>query len=126
MKSKTRHSARVLKRYYAPATPYERLLVSDQIPHADKEPWRTRYKELDPIQLLEQIRTAQGSLAALASGNQLVEANPPAPQSADFLSSLYKAWQEGEVRPTHRKKVAIRNWRTRQDPFEAVWPKVLG
>jgi hypothetical protein len=125
LKSKTRHGARVSKRYYAPATPYERLLASDRIPTADKESWRTRYEELDPIRLLQQIRTAQGSLVALALGNQPTEANATAPPPADFLSSLGTAWQEGEVRPTHRKKVAVRDWRTRQDPFEAVWPQIL-
>jgi len=125
LKSKTRQGARVLKRYHTPATPYERFLASDQISAAAKEPWRACYEALDPIRLLEQIRKAQGRLAALASGPQPSNANSTAPPPNDFLSALRTAWQEGEIRPTHRKKVAVRDWRTRQDPFEAVWPPVL-
>ena len=68
---------------------------------------------------------AQGRLAALAPGNQLDTTNSAAAQPNDFLSGLRTAWQEGEVRPTHRKIIAVRDWRTRQDPFEAVWPRVL-
>ena len=42
-----------------------------------------------------------------------------------FLSSLSKAWQGGEVRPTHRRQTgAIHWWRTRADPFEHAWPIV--
>jgi hypothetical protein len=36
-----------------------------------------------------------------------------------------RSWQERGVRPTHRKNVAVRDWRTRPDPFEAVLPQVL-
>ena len=43
-----------------------------------------------------------------------------------FLQSLRTAWQVGEVRPTHRKrKRAPRTWRTKPDPFAAVWPHLL-
>ena len=125
LKSKTRQGARVLKRYYPPATPYERFPASDQIPVAAKEPRRACYEAPDPIRLLEQIRKAQGRLAALVSGHPPSKANPMVSPPNDFLSALRTAWQEGEVRPTHRKKVAVRDWRTRQDPFEAVWPPVL-
>ena len=120
LKSTTRQGARVLKRYYTPATPYERFLASDQISAAAKEPWRACYEALDPIRLLEQIRKAQGRLAALTLGHPSSHANSTAPPPNDFLLALRTAWQEGEVRPTHRKKVAVRDWRTRQDPFEAV------
>jgi hypothetical protein len=125
LKSKTRQGARVVKRYHTPATPYERFLASDQISAAAKEPWRACYEALDPIRLLEQIRKAQGRLAALTSGSPPSHANSTAPPPNDFLSALRTAWQEGEVRPTHRKKVAVRDWRPRPDPFEAVWPQVL-
>jgi hypothetical protein len=38
------------------------------------------------------------------------------------------AWRAGEVRPTHRapeKPAAVRYWRTRVDPFEATWPRIV-
>jgi hypothetical protein len=42
-----------------------------------------------------------------------------------FLSSLSKAWQGGEVRPTHRMPAGRPHWwRTRADPFEHAWPVV--
>jgi hypothetical protein len=36
------------------------------------------------------------------------------------------AWKDGEVRPTHRAEPKPRrDWRTRADPFETVWPEIL-
>ena len=44
-----------------------------------------------------------------------------------FLKGLGTAWHQGEVRPTHQSEPKpARHWRTRKDPFEAVWPRVLG
>lgn len=43
-----------------------------------------------------------------------------------FLSQLPGLWRAGEARPTHRDRPArSRYWRTRKDPFESVWLKVL-
>jgi len=43
-----------------------------------------------------------------------------------FLKSLAHAWQDGEIRPTHRSgPKPARHWRTRADPFERVWPRVV-
>ena len=43
-----------------------------------------------------------------------------------FLRSLALAWRAGEVRPTHQpRKRPPRHWRTRQDPFETTWPRVV-
>ena len=42
-----------------------------------------------------------------------------------FVASLSTVWRDGEVRPTHRKRSnGPRTYRTRVDPFEAVWPQV--
>ena len=41
------------------------------------------------------------------------------------MASLSTAWRDGEVRPTHRKTSnGPRTYRTRVDPFEAVWSQV--
>jgi hypothetical protein len=121
LKSKTREGARVRKQYHAPATPYERLLASDQIPDTIRNSLRLQFAELDPIHLLEQIRKLQARLAAIADHSA-----PDASVEADvaFLKHLSTAWKEGEVRPTHRKRKRSRYWRTRRDPFEKVWPLV--
>jgi len=43
-----------------------------------------------------------------------------------FLAHLPRLWRDGEVRPTHRTQSAKpRHWRTKKDPFEAVWYDVL-
>lgn len=122
---KTRHGARTTKRYHAPATPAARLLSSSTVTAATKERLREVQAALDPLRLLDEIRAAQGHIGALVAGGR----TPPAPMSdpdlESFLAGLSTAWRTGEVRPTHMPKPrAIRHWRTRRDPFEAVWPRI--
>ena len=136
LKSKTREGARVTKQYHSPATPYQRLLDSASIQESIKEQLRLQFAGLDPIGLLGKIRYAQSRIAAFepiqATTAIQTEQTRPAPQKAEvvreqraFVAGLRTAWQQGEVRPTHRKKIrARRHWRTRPDPFEAVWPSL--
>ena len=65
-------------------------------------------------------------LAALATGD-IVHVAPQRDGDLDrFLKSLSTAWHAGEIRPTHRSlPKPERHWRTRKDPFEDVWPRVL-
>ena len=123
---KTREGARVRKRYHPPQTPCARLLASDAIPAATKERLGALLGTLDPLGLLDEIRTVQHHLAALAAG-ATVHPMPQREAELDrFLSSLAVAWRAGEVRPTHRPAAkAPRSWRTRRDPFETTWPRVL-
>ncbi|MDP9652083.1 integrase catalytic domain-containing protein [Paraburkholderia caledonica] len=128
LKSKTRHGAKVTKRYEAPLTPLERVLRSPSIPEATKRSLRARFRRLDPLDLLHRIREAQQRVAQCSASGGL-----PAPATtatevplADFLSSLGTAWQAGEIRPTHHRKARVpHDWRTREDPFEHTWPKIL-
>ena len=64
LKSKTRPGAKVKKQYHAPATPYHRLLASDQIPESTKQQLQAAFTALDPVQLLQQIRSRQQELVA--------------------------------------------------------------
>ncbi|WP_372613705.1 ISNCY family transposase, partial [Halomonas sp.] len=127
LKEKVRTGARVVKRYHAPQTPCSRLLASAAISDAIKARLQRIAETLDPLQLLDQIRTMQQRLAIIAAGGK-----PPAIAHHDddltsFLASLSTAWHEGEVRPTHRTTPkASRHWRTRKDPFESVWPRIVG
>lgn len=122
---KTRVGARVVKKYHAPATPGARLLASEWISDATKERVNAAQAALDPLRLLDEIRAAQHELAALSAG---VRIHVPPTNNADlerFLSGLGTAWRAGEVRPTHAKTPRpTRHWRTRNDPFEHVWPRV--
>src|SRR5215475_13523377 len=124
-KSKMREGAKVAKKYYPPATPYERLLASDRVVDTCKEELRRVFQTLDPVDLLRRIREAQRDLRVHEVG---VGTENTAGQNQDltkFVASLSTAWREGEVRPTHRKPfVEPRPWRTRIDPFQEVWPLV--
>ena len=99
---------------------------SEAIEEATKQRLRAVLVTLDPLRLLDEIRTVQHHLACLTAGQQL-HALPHRDADLDrFLRSLVTAWKEGEARPTHQAGPRPRRyWRTRKDPFEAVWPEVL-
>ncbi|MFQ5592500.1 MAG: transposase family protein [Phycisphaerae bacterium] len=121
---KRRNGARVTKRYDKPATPCDRLLRHDAIDAGVKEALRRQRARLDPIELLHRIREAQAALSSLASS----ELGPSQEKVSleKFLAQLPRLWHLGEVRPTHRGKTSRpRDWRTREDPFEGVWPRIL-
>lgn len=124
---KKRVGARVSKRYHAPETPCARLLQSDSVPDDMKERLRAVAITLDPLRLLDEIRAVQQQLAGLAAG-AVPHVVPHRDGELDqFLKSLSTAWHDGEVRPTHRKEAKPRrDWRTREDPFEQVWPRIVG
>ncbi len=126
LKSKTRDGARVHKTYHPPMTPCDRLLGLPNVAETTKAKLREQFTALDPVRLLQEIRAAQNTLAGLAATGTH-EHEPPAPVTdvATFLSSLSKAWQGGEVRPTHRTRPGATHWwRTRTDPFEHAWPVI--
>jgi hypothetical protein len=104
LKSKTRDGARVHKVYFAPATPCDRLLAHDSVEPAIKEKLKVQFKGLDPVRLLQEMRTAQQILSDFAA-HGVHSKEGPADESdvAVFLASLSSAWKEGEARPTHRK-----------------------
>jgi hypothetical protein len=122
---KKRLGSRVVKRYEAPTTPCAKLLKSPSIEAEMKERLRGVAVSLDPLRLLDEIRSMQRYLAALAEGSAV---GVPPGRDADlekFLSSLSTVWRQGEVRATHREKSRSRRyWRTRADPFETVWPRI--
>lgn len=123
---KNRVGARVSKRYHAPETPCARLLASPSIDERMKDRLRAVLATLDPLRLLDEIRTVQQHLAGLTSG-EVLHVLPHRDADLDrFLRSLVTAWKEGELRPTHRPgPKPERHWRTRRDPFEEVWPRVV-
>jgi hypothetical protein len=123
--SKTREGAKVIKKYHPPATPCERLLERKDVSDECKEQLRQTLAALDPVRLLSEIREAQRVLAQLEVGVAHTETAPSTPELRGFVASLSTVWRDGEVRPTHRKRSSgPRTYRTRVDPFEAVWPQV--
>ena len=126
LKSKIRDGARVHKTYHPPMTPCDRLLGLPKVAEQTKAKLREQFTALDPVRLLQEIRAAQHTLAGLAATGAR-EQTPPLPVTdvTMFLSNLSKAWEGGEVRPTHRKQPGVTHgWRTRSDPFEHTWPVV--
>ena len=76
---------------------------------------------LDPVHLLQQIRTAQQELVSLADTPVIGDVTPlTAPTLEQFLSGLRTAWQDGEVRPTSAPKPKAKRSRRRPDPFVTV------
>ena len=126
LKSKTRDGARVHKTYHPPKTPCDRLLGLPEVAEETKARLREQFAALDPVRLLQEIRASQHTLAGLAATGAH-EQTPPLPvmDVATFLSNLSRAWEGGEVRPTHRKNPGVTHWwRSRADPFEHTWPVV--
>jgi hypothetical protein len=125
LKSKTRDGAKMIKKYHAPATPYEQLLADDRVGNMVKEQLRREFAALDPVQLLNQIRQTQEEIARLASGASAEEPSQGVLQLDQFVRSLATAWRYGEVRAPYKKRredAKPHTWRTRPDPFEEVWP----
>lgn len=121
IKEKVRVGARVQERHHDPQTPCQRLLSSPAIAEQTKVRLREVAAQLDPLQLLSEIRRMQQHVAQVAQGNRLPDPAGTADDLAGFLTGLATAWHAGEVRPTHAARPSsTRHWRTRPDPFASV------
>lgn len=67
LKSKERLGSRVLKRYDAPRTPYQRVLDSPEVTEANKDALRRQYQQLNPAALQREVRKLQKQLFAVAA-----------------------------------------------------------
>ncbi len=90
------------------------------LPNLGKERLQATFAQLDPIELIRNIRCVQEELA-MVNNNELDQLKSESAES--FLRKLRTVWHEGEVRPTHRRQAA-RHWRTRPDPFETVRSRI--
>jgi hypothetical protein len=103
LKEKRREGAKVIKRYHAPVTPYERALAHPGVEDAAKARLRDIYRMLDPVALLAEVRNMQTELG------QRVDRRPSsAPvisvlKQNDHLGKLGENWSEGEHRAIHRR-----------------------
>ena len=89
--SKTRIGARVVKHYHPPATPSSRLLALESVPAEIKDKLRAVAASLDPLRLLNEIRTMQHHLAELAAGEVPTMLPARHPDLDRFLKSLATA-----------------------------------
>ena len=109
LKEKRREGAKVIKRYHAPLTPYQRALAHPKVTAAVERRLRDQYRSLDPVGLLAEIRAAQNELgnrvdrrAGQASGLQPACTSTAPATAATFAKTLGKAIPAGEPRATHR------------------------
>jgi len=128
LKEKTRDGARTRKRYHAPVTPLARVLAHPAVEASTKAALRAATAELDPVVLLGTIRAAQAALGERIDRRARASQQPrPEPEPQAFATSLALAWKEGEVRPTHRRRVRRRKpWAHGCRPFDAVREEVRG
>jgi hypothetical protein len=112
LKEKRREGAKVIKRYHAPATPYERALAHPKLSKAIKQRLRETCRSLDPVALLAEIRRCQDELGERIGKRGLAaaaDADPADPLA--FARGLGTTASTGEVRATHRR--AKRKYKTR-------------
>src|SRR3954454_8675429 len=100
-----REGAKVIKRYHAPLTPYQRALAHPKVTAAVKKRLRDQYRSLDPVRLLAEIRATQEELgnrvdrrAGQARGLQCASTNNAPAIAARLAKTLGKTATVGETR----------------------------
>jgi hypothetical protein len=112
LKEKRREGAKVIKRYHAPATPYERALTHPKLSRAIKRRLCETYRSLDPVVLLAEIRRCQDELGERIVRRGLAAAADAGPADPlTFARALGTNASTGEVRATHRR--VKRKYKTR-------------
>jgi len=106
LKEKRREGAKVIKRYHAPLTPYQRALAHPKVTAAVKRRLRDQYRALDPVALLAEIRATQEELGnrvdrRAGQSRGLPRTSPST--AATFAKTLGKTVKVGEPRATHRR-----------------------
>src|SRR6202451_1957850 len=106
--SKARDGAKVTKRSQPRATRYQRLLADPRTSETIRARLSAIQATLDPVRLLSEIRVAQKQLAEIADRPAHGEAAlVTEPTLAHFLEGLRTSWQEGEARPTSKRKKKV-------------------
>ena len=122
---KTRNGSAVVKRYSLPFTPCDRVISHEAVGAGTKAALAERRATLDPVPLLHTIREAQSALVSTVSPE--LGSNPRVESLERFLTRLPDRWLEEQENAGRKQRVrAPLTWRTRKDPFEGVWCKVLG
>lgn len=135
---KVRDGARVSKYYDEAQTPYQRILASESVDDAIKSQLRGQFEKLDPVALLRQIEKLQDILwrhanivTRLEDNDSLTEIRPKMSRRGQKVSPV--AESETLPEPIERSKRQYRRtkqepifryWRTRKDPYAAVWPEI--
>jgi hypothetical protein len=150
LQAKQRSGGRTQRRYDAAQTPYQRLVAAGVLAPEQQARLAAIFAALDPVRLLQQLETLQDALwrhaivpmSAGAAGGEpspaiavrfdvhrcglATDATLPEDRAAATPSPVGSA-EPGQPRQYHRtrKRLGPRTYRTRPDPFEAVWPEVV-
>ena len=142
--AKHRDGGKMRRKYDSAQTPLQRLLATEVLQTETRTRLEAIYQALDPVSLLQQITTLQDALWSLAvlQDSELLPAEAsrtptPVPFNLAACGVAAEASGPGTEAPaavpaTHakrkyhrtRKPQGPRTWRTRPDPFEAVWEEV--
>lgn len=144
--NKERLGSRVVKKYDQAQTPCQRVLASEAVEESVKEDLRQQYLHLDPVALLVEVEHLQDQLWKEACLEVPPISEPESAQALDahrheeaisvleLRKFIEAAGSDGQTlggdqrtgrmyRRTKRRRVP-HTWRTRKDPFEAVWPEL--
>jgi hypothetical protein len=134
--AKQRDGSHTHRKYDAAQTPVQRLIAARVLTEAKRQAIQHTLDALDPVRLLQQVRTLQDAFwrhavdlssrpASSSNGmpvNFDLQMCVPAEQNATDSDPLPLTGDEVKQRKYHRTKkpTGPRTWRTRQDPFAAV------
>ncbi len=135
---KVRDGARVAKYYDEAKTPCQRILASESVDDAIKSQLRCQFEKLDPVALLQQIEKLQDILwrqaniiTRLEDDVGLTEIRPKmsrrgqkVPLTAESESPLEPIKRSKRQYRRTKQESIFRYWRTRKDPYAAVWPEI--
>lgn len=85
LKSKERIGSRVQKSYYAPQTPYQRVLAAAEVTAADKKKLQRQYQNLNPAALKRELDKYRKELFRLAAKKRSVKPKRHANQKSMHL-----------------------------------------
>ncbi len=139
LREKQRDGSRTRRRYDPAQTPYRRLLARELLAPETQRRLATLAQTLDPVRLLQQIETLLEALwrhAVFLVPGGAVTAVPTAQAAPVTFQRMQRAGPNGYLEaaartayPTRRYRRTQRQqgprwWRTRPDPFAAVWDEV--
>lgn len=128
---KERRGAKVSKKYDSAKTPFQRILLSDQICQAKKDSLTLEYETLDPVSLLAQMELLQDELwkyswnkkgqsetELIVTKEDVIDHSVTRDEEPSIQSRYYRSSKKIDLRS------APRTWRTRKDPFEKTWDEI--
>ncbi|MCA1836659.1 MAG: transposase, partial [Actinobacteria bacterium] len=137
--TKTRTGSRVRRTYGPARTPFQRVLASGVLDVATQRRLTAVYRALDPVRLLHQLETLQEALWRHALFRSRIGPPSSAPMAVPFDLRATGLGSDVMTDPSvglptgtrQRRKYrrsekfkGPRTYRTRKDPFEAVWDEV--